>query len=333
MVRWVFALAVLALVPACNQQRVTQLVVVVDSDFSVPSELVFVDAEVLDPGGALVSQQSFWVAPPGAGSATRFELPLSFGIVPQGGDATRRAQIVVRGRSAAGTPLVEQTARTGFVAGQSLVLPMFLARRCIGVTCGTGETCTLATCAPDERPPETLDPLPGPGGELRRDAGRIDTGPCGGGDADGDGVPDDCDDWPCGTEPSVPAIVGGGAVVIDQVQLGEGASTAVVPPSTTVRLRFGWRVDDTGCPGCIDQLEIGAVPGDRIYCAFDDNPPPGGIAGFDDRMIPIPPMSGRVDLRFVLGQDFGCFAGGRTGWWLATPPPQENTFAVLCVAP
>ena len=92
----------------------TQLVVVVDSDFAVPEELTTVEVEVFDAAGETVSGTSFALARRGEGQPARFPLPLSFGVVPQGGDASRRVRVVVRGKTAADRLMVQRAATTGF---------------------------------------------------------------------------------------------------------------------------------------------------------------------------------------------------------------------------
>ncbi|MEC7523729.1 MAG: lectin-like protein [Myxococcota bacterium] len=178
----------------------TQLVVVVDSDFAVPEELTTVEVEVFDAAGETVSGTTFALAPRGEGQPARFPLPLSFGVVPQGGDASRRVRVVVRGKTATDRIMVQRAATTGFLEGRSLALPMFLLRSCAAVMCPDGQTCTERGCADEERPPETLPPVrPGeeldgslPDAALRDgevvdagDAGEPDAGPLDAGTADG----------------------------------------------------------------------------------------------------------------------------------------------------
>lgn len=172
----------------------TQLVVVVDSDFAVPEELTTVEVEVFDAAGETVSGTTFALAPRGEGQPARFPLPLSFGVVPQGGDASRRVRVVVRGKTATDRIMVQRAATTGFLEGRSLALPMFLLRSCAAVMCPDGQTCTERGCADEERPPETLPPVR-PGEELdgslpdaaAADSGATDgeAGPVDGGRGDG----------------------------------------------------------------------------------------------------------------------------------------------------
>lgn len=154
----------------------TQLVVVVDTDYAVPTGLASISSQVLDAAGAAVSTHDFTltdVASPA--DPTRFALPLSFGVVPLDGDVSRRLTAVVQGRSAAGVVLVERRAVTGFVTGQRLRLPMFLAQACAGVACPADQTCTELGCQSETIAPDTLISVL-PGEELGRDASVADAG-------------------------------------------------------------------------------------------------------------------------------------------------------------
>ena len=87
-----------------------------------------------------------------------------------------------------------------------------------------------------------------------------------------------------------------------------------------------------GRGGCIDPIEIGSSPGNRLSCQYDANPPVSGATGSADRMITVPAASGRVDLRFNLGQNYGCMYMGASGWW-AGAPGASQTFGAICVTP
>lgn len=161
-------LSVLALL-GCDSPP-TQLVVVVDTDFEVNEELASVAAAVLDAEGQQVSAQELALANDDeAPSATRFAVPLSFGVVPVGGDASRRVTVQIDGRAPDGTLLVQRAAITGFVEGQQLLLPMFLARSCRDVFCEPGQTCQAGACVSAAMPPATLRVIR-PGEELSFDA-------------------------------------------------------------------------------------------------------------------------------------------------------------------
>jgi hypothetical protein len=162
------------------------------------------------------------------------------------------------------------------------------------------------------------------------DAFAPDTG-CNGGDADGDGLRDPCDPWPCGaSQPTVVVPVAGEFISIDNVSLAGGSNVIVASSGASVAVTLDFAINDTACGGCRDQIEIGTVPGSRFGCIYDANPPPGGASGTWMQNVPMPTVSAPtlVDLRFNLRQDFGCGAD----WWAGAPGPAQ-TFGAVCVVP
>lgn len=171
-------IAALTLACACGGDA-TELLVVIDSNLAVPGELdevrVFVDGQ--SATGSLAGPRSL-------------ALPRTVGIVHTGG-ALGPVEVRTVGY-AGGTPIVERIARTNFVEGKTLVLPMFLDGRCrlrIGeMACPTGETCVEGRCESSLVPPATLAEYDGT--LVRPDAGlcpNIVAERCNGRD-------DDCDD-------------------------------------------------------------------------------------------------------------------------------------------
>jgi hypothetical protein len=183
----------------CTRQA-TQLLVVVDTDLAVPGELGFVRARVFDAQRHQRSTADFALAATGTAGPARFTVPFSFAVYPAGDDATRRVVVEVAAHGVGDeTPRFVRRAVTGFVAGRMLLLPMFLAQRCVAgaATCAAGETCTERGCVSEVVPAESLAEV-GSGQEFvgrpRRDAS-VD-GPMTDGGADtgletgGDGRPD-----------------------------------------------------------------------------------------------------------------------------------------------
>ncbi|MEC7523264.1 MAG: hypothetical protein VYE22_25515 [Myxococcota bacterium] len=143
--------------------------VVVDSDFEVPAALSSLEVRVAHEG-EVTAETDFALG--AEASEARFTLPLSFGIVPLGGDASRRLRVEVVGRGPGGDALVRQSRVTGFLPGRTLRLPFFLARRCAEVDCAPGETCTLEGCVPELLEPSDLADVRA-GEELGLDAGPV----------------------------------------------------------------------------------------------------------------------------------------------------------------
>ncbi len=174
--RWFLAFAALALVACGGDDEVTQLIVLVDTDYVVPDELSVVRAHIYDSGGTETQSHDFSLFAPGGG---RLSVPFSFGIVPSASANGDHLTLVVEGHTASpGRLLVSRRAVTGFVKGETRLLPMFLARRCEteAATCAQGQTCSEVGCVNEEIPPEDLD-LVIPGQELDASTLRPETGP------------------------------------------------------------------------------------------------------------------------------------------------------------
>ena len=112
-----FLALAIALAPACSSKDNTKIVVAVLSDLAVPSELDSVRIDITGPTSS--TTQSYAL---GAGSKTM--LPIELELVPL--DA-KNATFTVKATGLLGqSEMVAQTARVSFVAGQSLLLKLFL---------------------------------------------------------------------------------------------------------------------------------------------------------------------------------------------------------------
>lgn len=190
--------------PGCSSPA-TQLLVVVNTDIAVPRDMRLVRATVrnLDSGDYMTSQE-FVVNARGATATGELELPFSFGVVPSGGDATRRVAVIIEGfrTSTSEPPIVTRRANTGFLEGKTLLLSMFLYATCIDVDCTSADqTCIDGSCQNANVDPSSLrEVVPGhefdDGGATRTDAAGMDAarpdggtlpdaGPSDAGDTDG----------------------------------------------------------------------------------------------------------------------------------------------------
>ncbi len=187
-----------------------RLLVVVDTDISVPGELGEIDVEIDRVDGAGSARRTFAL-----GAAT--DVPLSFVVSPRGSVVDvdiniagyrRGAVICERLGEPVGcvAPLVSRRAVTGFVPGSTRVLRLFLADACVGATCDAGATCESGRCAPVARiDPATLPVVVAPGAEL--DAGVADGGPR------MDAAPSDASASDAGrASPRVVQVAGGGSL-------------------------------------------------------------------------------------------------------------------------
>ena len=164
----VHLVASLCLAVACDRPA-TQIVVVVDSDLG--ADLSDLRVEVRGGRGNVDGVPS--VEEVQLGSDADHRLPLSFGVVPAGGDASRRVEVKVTGVTRAGCDEagtgcqeVERVARTGFIAGKRIRLPVYIWGNCAEFSCEEEETCSNASCIPVEVDQALLDEVSSSGGEF-----------------------------------------------------------------------------------------------------------------------------------------------------------------------
>lgn len=136
-------------VAGCREVPATQLLVVVDSDLTVDRELNRIEVAVTDPsdplGRTVFSQRDFTLLPTPRPAA--YSLPLSFGLVPINGDASRRVRVTVTAYTVDTNRRIELTAIAGFLPDRKLLLTMFLQRACVGIDhCDPGFTCIDGGC-------------------------------------------------------------------------------------------------------------------------------------------------------------------------------------------
>ena len=146
MVRWV---AVLVALCACSADP-TQVILVVDTDMNVPSELDAVRITVVGPDGEIQSTEGPLVlGDPRTLAQTHTGGPLGpFRATVQG--------------LLAGIPVVTRHATFDFQRERRLALSMTLRRACRGVACGAEETCADGGCRSVVVAPEELRPWRNP---------------------------------------------------------------------------------------------------------------------------------------------------------------------------
>jgi alpha-tubulin suppressor-like RCC1 family protein len=135
---WLVAFVVLG----CSSP--TQLVVVVDSDLAVPSEIDRVIVRVNHSEGSRDAA---------VGLSSQSDLPQTIGISSSG--KTSEVSLVAIGERD-GEEVVVQEVRTGFSSGKSLVVRLSLSASCVGVDCPSERTCDAGHCVEVDRPPDTL---------------------------------------------------------------------------------------------------------------------------------------------------------------------------------
>lgn len=203
--------------------------------------------------------------------------------------------------------------------------------------CATDEQCSGGTC--EQGVCAVADPSCASGRRYDPSAGGLG-GMCVAALDAGVGI--DAGVWPCGAEPPAPATT----VTFDQVinlqhvtialtgTTLNGSSRVVVAPGATLAYATQYSITDCACPSCVDQIEVGLVPGDRAGCIFDAVPDHNACAipatGMATGSVVAPTAPGAYEFRFRLGQDNTC--ASHVGWWTATPPDATTTVAVVCVS-
>ncbi|MEM9072039.1 MAG: hypothetical protein AAGE52_26270 [Myxococcota bacterium] len=127
--RW---LPLLLLAASCGGD-LTELVLVLDTDLMVPSELELIDLRIEGPTGEPVVDTRVDFRREDAPT-----LPLSLGLVLDGSDPD---PVVVTARGTTTTGTIERTIVTSFVRNSSRALPLRLQASCEGQVCDASMTC------------------------------------------------------------------------------------------------------------------------------------------------------------------------------------------------
>jgi hypothetical protein len=164
-------------------------------------------------------------------------------------------------------------------------------------------------------------------------------------DDDDDSVCNELDTWPCGAQPQAP----GSPITLEETQgsdlmrvrlsntaLSGGQRLHTVAPGGTFTVSADYSIVDCICEGCIDQIQIGLVPGTTKQCLYSGNPGSPcqtATTGNASRTLTAPTTPGVYEVRFRLGQDFDCDGqqNNNTGWWTNVPPGPNQTVALVCV--
>ena len=171
---------------SCAESSSTQLVVLMDTDYAVPTEANRIRARVLKvmEGSSGPEERETWVnvfslTDDASVERSAHSLPATFGILPSDGDLEREIVIELEALASAGDQvLVSRRAKTGFIAGEARLLRVVLYRACAGVSCSAGQTCgcpdgmscAAPSCMDETVPPEELESIGNPG-VLPPDAG------------------------------------------------------------------------------------------------------------------------------------------------------------------
>ncbi len=195
----------------CSHPTLTQILVTVDTDLEVPSELTGVHFRVRSPRGEEREASANFAA----GDARPAVLSLLHAGGPLGPFTVEVSGV---DRSA---PVVERSAQVSFIPGRVVVLPMNLWRRCVGVTCAASETCGDAGCRSVEVTP----------GELMDwgDDGGVDDGGVDDGGVDDGGVDDGggAGEVPAVNAASYDVVAHGGSTTLSGAGLSSTSSVTI----------------------------------------------------------------------------------------------------------
>lgn len=121
--------------------------------------------------------------------------------------------------------------------------------------------------------------------------------------------------------------VGTGQLVFWDVRINGGPVGPPVVAGSQFTLSFYYFIQDTGCPGCIDQIMVGysgaAAP---LGCAYNNVPGSGGYSGLASMSLTAPATLGTYFIGYDRSADYSC----PTGWWNGAPGP-DRLIAVLVV--
>jgi len=123
-------LALLLLAAGCSAEN-TQLVLTIDSDLLPVTEVGAIQVKRLGKNNKPLDSEVFEVHKDGEPISGAFPLPLSVAVVPPEGNVTATVTLDISALSPdSGQVLFTRRVVTGFRAGKTLLLPVFLAKRC-----------------------------------------------------------------------------------------------------------------------------------------------------------------------------------------------------------
>jgi hypothetical protein len=217
-------------------------------------------------------------------------------------------------------------------------LPCALAAALLGA-CGFGapKDGTSMDGAPgDGRGPDGTPPCADDDGDTVCNADDKCPGKDDRADADADGVPDGCDDWPCGAKPDDPGdpmldAAPGRSWTASFITIGS-SRRVVAAAGQPFNARFGWGIR-INCPPtqttCKAQVEIG-YGATRTGCIYDGTVPDDQLlVNAFNAPITAPAAPGVYELRLNAGEWTSC--GDSQQPWYGGDPGNESTIAIVCV--
>lgn len=121
----------------------------------------------------------------------------------------------------------------------------------------------------------------------------------------------------------------GPVTIIGAEITGQHSNQAHVAPGATFGLHFFYNIVDTGCPTCLDQIQVGFANALPVICAYGGEPGAGGAAGITNEtynlQLTAPTTDGIYYIAFDRSQAREC---PTTAWWSGTPQPNQYIAAI-----
>jgi alpha-tubulin suppressor-like RCC1 family protein len=138
--------------PGCGS-RLSEIVLVVDTDLIIPSEIDSVSIRTTGPSGTTTDTPILDIE--------NVPFPRTLGLVDAGRSSAVTIQVIGR-HGVAADPVALEEVHTAFVDGERRMLSIVLSASCLGNTCTPGaQTCSLGKCIPMDLPANKLLPWPG----------------------------------------------------------------------------------------------------------------------------------------------------------------------------
>ncbi|HKU40292.1 MAG TPA: hypothetical protein VJR89_19160, partial [Polyangiales bacterium] len=197
---WILALCLLAAACDDDAKPATAVLVTVDSDLEIGTQLSKVQIEVRNGDGERKAPVQTFTLSKDKPEGSKVRFPFSFGVARSGGD---EFQLLARGLDPEGDAVVELKVVAAFEKEKTLGLHVFLGESCLNVECKDAEqTCyprskrgvAAGSCGdlPNDDLPVVDDPDAPPKPDERSDAGEdtdasVDAGSGGSGGRSGSG--------------------------------------------------------------------------------------------------------------------------------------------------
>jgi len=116
-------------------------------------------------------------------------------------------------------------------------------------------------------------------------------------------------------------------VTISNVTINGGSIVSPVSPGSSIKVSLDYHIVDTGCPGCIDEIQIGFSQLTPAGCVYTGVPGTRGVSGSGNITLTAPAEPGLYYVGVDRAQDFSC----PSHWWNGEPKSFDRYIAVITV--